>query len=253
LAYLTYWSIEPYERNGVNFRGYSASANVIGGGSSALMSYNLLCVHPDVLRDNAELRAVVSRFPEALPYPEQIHPLWSNRKKDFLLFLQSLSKQERKVFSQNGEDGIIESLFGWFGTKSKFYVEFGAENGRECNTRLLRDRRSWTGVLMDSHNKDENINLHQRRMTAETINDVFAALNVPKEFDFLSIDIDFNDFWVWKALDESLFRPRVVCVEVNSDIPYNESKTVAYNSSYVWDGSMYFGARCWIDASAVMV
>ena len=57
----------------------------------------------------------------------------------------SLCLQERSVHSQNGEDGIIESLFGWFGTRSKFYVEFGVEEGDQCNTRLLRERRSWTG------------------------------------------------------------------------------------------------------------
>ncbi len=132
------------------------------------------------------------------------------------------------------------------------------------------------GVLFDSGNKNLNINLHQSIITAENVNVVFASLHVPKvpsnvrrttstcivqfltyfalpffifagphvkEFDFLSIDIDYNDYWVWKALDDSLFRPRIVCVEVNSNLPHNESKTVAYNTSHVWDGSIYFGAR----------
>jgi hypothetical protein len=91
LNYLTFWSIEPYERVGINFRHYATSANVIGGGERVLFSYNILCVHPHVLEANPKLEAIVSRFPAAFAYPEQIHPLWSNRKKDFLLFLQSLS------------------------------------------------------------------------------------------------------------------------------------------------------------------
>lgn len=38
---------------------------------------------------------------------------------------------------------------------------------------------------------------------------------MPKEFDFLSIDIDGNDYWVWKAIDENRFGARVVCIEFN--------------------------------------
>ena len=36
-----------------------------------------------------------------------------------------------QVYSQNGEDGILQALFGYFGTTNKRFVEFGAEDGAE--------------------------------------------------------------------------------------------------------------------------
>ena len=78
------------------------------------------------------------------------------------------------------------------------------------------------------------------RITAENINEVFAEHKVPEEFDLLSIDIDYNDYWVWKALTG--YRPRVVIIEYNAHLAVNESKVVEYQADVEADGSDYFGA-----------
>lgn len=49
-----------------------------------------------------------------------------------------MQKQEKRVFSQNGEDGIIEAIFARIGEGNKFFVEFGVQDGKECNTHNLR-------------------------------------------------------------------------------------------------------------------
>ncbi len=77
-------------------------------------------------------------------------------------------------------------------------------------------------------------------MTAENIQDLFQKYNVPKNFDLLSIDIDFNDYWVWKAIVN--YFPRVVVIEYNSSIPPNVSKVVPYDPDASWDRTNYFGA-----------
>ena len=67
--------------------------------------------------------------------------------------------------------------------------------------------------------------------------------HVPSEFDLLSIDIDYNDFWVWHAIDQQQYNPRVIIVEYNSHIPPLEPRTVPYNATGAWDGkTRYFGA-----------
>lgn len=152
-----------------------------------------------------------------------------------------LSQHERKIFSQNGEDGVIEKIFEVIKTTNKYYVEFGVENANECNTRNLRENCGWTGLLMDGGYENKEIGLYQEFITAENINDLFKKYNVPQEFDLLSIDIDYNDFYVWKSLDE-IYQPRVVIIEYNASHLPTEDKVVKYDPNAVWDETNYFGA-----------
>ena len=52
-----------------------------------------------------------------------------------------LNLHERKIHSQNGEDGIIEFIFSKIGTTNKFSVEFGVGNGFESNTTYLLEKK----------------------------------------------------------------------------------------------------------------
>ena len=54
-----------------------------------------------------------------------------------------------------------------------FYVEFGVEDGSECNTRLLREDRGWRGLLMDGGHENSTIGLSREWITAESIADLF--------------------------------------------------------------------------------
>ena len=152
-----------------------------------------------------------------------------------------LSQHERKIFSQNGEDGVIEKIFEVIKTTNKYYVEFGVENANECNTRNLRENCGWTGLLMDGGYENKEIGLYQEFITAENINELFQKYKVPQEFDLLSIDIDYNDFYVWKSLDE-IYQPRVVIIEYNASHLPTEDKVVKYDPNAVWDETNYFGA-----------
>ena len=53
-------------------------------------------------------------------------------------WVQGLQSKGKRVYSQNDEDGVLEEVFNYIGTTNKVYVEFGATDGRECNTRYLR-------------------------------------------------------------------------------------------------------------------
>ncbi len=152
-----------------------------------------------------------------------------------------LSQYEKKVYSQNGEDGVIEKIFELIGTSSGYYVEFGVGNGSECNTQYMRTQYGWTGIMMDSCYENTNIPLYKERITAENITSLFQKYQVPAEFDLLSIDIDSNDFYVWNAICQS-YRPRVVVIEYNAAHLPHEDKVILYNPEHSWDGTDYFGA-----------
>jgi len=94
---------------------------------------------------------------------------------------------------------------------------------------------------MDAQYVDPRGRDHQECVTAENIQALFRKYQVPRVFDLLSIDIDGNDYWVWKTIAD--YHPRVVVIEYNSTIPPTESKSVPYDPNYMWDGSTnYFGA-----------
>ena len=172
--------------------------------------------------------------------------------------LSHLSQSEWGKWSQNGEDGVLLWIFSELGmldysfqnqkknnnkqhtsvaTTPRYFVEFGVEDGYECNTRFLREEFGWTGLLMDGSHTNETLNLQQEFITAEDINLLFQKYNVPTDLDFLSIDIDFNDFWVLKSiLNQGIYSAKVIAVEYNSHVPYNESRTILYNATQGWDG-----------------
>lgn len=158
------------------------------------------------------------------------------------LFGIASDKWDKKVFSQNGEDGIIEHIFNSIGTTNKYYVEFGVEDGTECNTRYLRENKNWSGLMMDGGHENQKINLQKEFINASNICELFKKYSVPKEFDFLSVDIDYNDFYVLNEILKCGFRPRVICSEYNSYLGDKDDKVVIYDPDMMWDRTKYFGA-----------
>lgn len=150
---------------------------------------------------------------------------------------------EKRLISQNGEDGVLHKIFDLIGTTDKYYIEFGAGKGHFCcNTKYLREKHGWKGLLLEGAYKDDpTINLHQEFITAENICELFRKYDVPIEFDLISIDIDRNDFYVWKALS-SRYKPRVVVIESQSAFNSHEDKVIKYTAHAKWDGSEYTGA-----------
>ncbi|QUC64796.1 hypothetical protein NsoK4_00460 [Nitrosopumilus sp. K4] len=168
--------------------------------------------------------------------PEALNE-YNERKENF-----DINFFEKTIYSQNGEDGIIEFIFSQIGTTNKFFVEFGVNDGTICNTRYLFEKNKWDGLMMDDLPENQP-HIKKEFITAENINQLFEKYKVPKHFDLLSIDVDYNDYWVWKAITG--YYPRVVIIEYNSSIPPNESKTVPYSATTKWDKNNktnYFGA-----------
>lgn len=137
------------------------------------------------------------------------------------------SKLAKTVFSQSGEDGIIEFMFKQIAPKHKYYVEFGASDGNSIsNTKNLRVNHGWTGLLMDSsdeHIKNSNGQVQKEIISKNNINDLFDKYEVPKDFDFLSIDVDGDDLYIFDAMT---YEPSVVIAEYNPGLPNHLPLTV---------------------------
>lgn len=159
----------------------------------------------------ADIRRDLARI--GLTLAAQVHPA------DDL----SLAAREIKVFSQNGEDGLLLWLFDTIGTTDRRFVEFGVGDGHECNTRYLAEQRGWTGLRIEGSDElgaearriaTSGVTVTSSYVTAENINDIIGAAGLGGEIDLLSVDIDGNDYWLWKAI--TVIKPRVVVVEYNA-------------------------------------
>lgn len=164
-----------------------------------------------------------------------------------------LAGHEFKSFSQHGEDGIIEAIFDRIGTTNKEFVEFGAGNGLENNSALLLVK-GWKGLWIEGGKQNaEGIQAKFAEMIqsgrlrflnafidAANIEGLLRRGGVPAEFDFLSVDIDGNDYWVWKQIEA--FKPRVVCIEYNGIFPPSTRWIMKYNPTHAWGGSTYYNS-----------
>jgi hypothetical protein len=144
-------------------------------------------------------------------------------------------------YSGKGQDAFIHRVFERLGTTNKFCIEFGAGDGYNASNTLYLGLNGWKRLLIDFRHGDPNINLHQRKLTAENICNTFAELGAPKEFDFVSIDIDGNDYWLMDAMLKQ-YSPRCIMVEVNTRFDTFDLKVMKYHPDYYWDGHSWYGA-----------
>lgn len=148
-----------------------------------------------------------------------------------------MKEYERKIYSQNGEDGIIDHIFHKIGTTDKVAVEFGVSaggNGLETNTKYLA-HQGWKTFWFDVEDATElppNCYFLKTFLTVENIVDIFNSQGIPREFDLLSIDVDSNDYHLRQALD--FFRPRVYVIEYNGNYPSHLEYVMPYSTEYRW-------------------
>lgn len=169
---------------------------------------------------------------------------------------ENIQYAEFKVFSQFGDDGIIQYLVHHLKIESKTFIEFGVENYTESNTRFLLMNSNWKGLVIDGSKENinyiKNDNIYWKYdLTAvcafvdkKNINKTFLENNFSGEIGLLSIDIDGNDYWVWEAIE--VVSPVLVIIEYNSVFGNTDAITVPYEPKFVRTkahySNLYFGA-----------
>jgi hypothetical protein len=169
--------------------------------------------------------------------------------------LNDIKKGEFKIFSQWGDDGIISFLVNYLSITDKRFVEFGVENYTECNTKFLLISENWRGLIMDGSDKNMrslqtsqlywkfDITAISVFVTAENINSLLQDNGFSGEIGILHIDIDGNDYWIWKSV--TVANPIIVIVEYNSIFGYENPWTIPYNPSFVrtreHHSNLYYG------------
>jgi hypothetical protein len=163
--------------------------------------------------------------------------------------LPELADVEFRCYSQNGEDGILLYIFSLLGAGSRLAVEIGAGDGIECNAANLIINHSWHGLLIDGDERQiargrrfyaecKNTWVHPPALvaswvTVENVNALVSANGFHGDIDLLSLDIDGNDYWIWRALD--CVKPRVIVLEFNAAFGPERRLTLPYQPDFRLD------------------
>lgn len=158
---------------------------------------------------------------------------------------QAMQEQEFKIYSQNGEDGLLLYIFSKIGITNKTVLEIGIGDGRECNSANLLINFNWDGLLIDGNPQNvvkaekfykevtkgnQDIQVINHFVDRDNIRTIIKNRFKAKNFDLLSIDIDGNDYWIWEAINN--ISPRVVIIEYNASFGAEESVTVPYEKNF---------------------
>ena len=168
----------------------------------------------------------------------------------------NLKDYEFKVFSQWGEDGIIQNLIKKVEIKNKTFIEFGVEDFSESNCRFLLMKDDWKGFVIDGSTKNiqrlrnsyfywkHHIEAVDEFITKGNIENILRKSNFENDLGILSIDLDGIDYYVLKAINN--FKPRILICEFNPVFGGNENISVPYRDDFqrtkANHTNLYFGA-----------
>lgn len=146
-----------------------------------------------------------------------------------------------KVFSQNGEDGIVAYLVDALGISGSSFVEFGF-GATENNTLAYAIRSKASGLYLDASSENcKQANRHYRSIgikakaacawiTRDNINHLISTHIDVNDVEILSIDVDGNDYWLWEAI--TAVTPSLVIVEYNASFGPVKSVSTPYDPDF---------------------
>lgn len=200
----------------------------------------------DILKDN---------IPISVGYEKNYKKLICNQEKNLFLNarilanavcdkeLRSLEEAEFQVYSQFGEDGILQWLIHNTDIDNKIFIEFGVQDYSEANTRFLLMNNNWSGLVMD----DSETNMQHLKsweylwkydltvvasfITKDNINQLISDAGFRGDIGILSIDLDGNDWWILNAID--CVSPRILICEYNNVFGAVKNVTVPYDAGFI--------------------
>jgi len=170
---------------------------------------------------------------------------------------RSLSDLEFKVFSQFGDDGIIQYLTQNIRCEYRTFIEFGVEDYFESNTRFLLQKDNWSGFVMDGSSTNigrlkqtsfywkHDLEAQAKFITKDNISELLDPhLNRwGGGLDLLHIDLDGNDYWIWKTIE---IQPVILILEYNSVFGFDRAITIPYDPDFkrtsAHFSNLYWGA-----------
>lgn len=170
--------------------------------------------------------------------------------------INALEDIEFQVYSQFGEDGIIQWLVKNTDITNKVFIEFGVSDYKESNTRFLLMNNNWSGLIMDGSKENiesvkawdsfwkYDLTAIDAFITKDNINSIIEEAGFSGDIGILSVDIDGNDYWVLNAI--TCVNPRILICEYNNTFGAEKKVTVPYDEDFFRTdkhySNLYWGA-----------
>lgn len=170
--------------------------------------------------------------------------------------IASLNDAEFQVYSQWGEDGIIQWLIKHIPITNKTFIEFGVEDYEQSNTRFLLMNNNWSGMIIDGSEEAiehvKNTGWYWKYdlyavcafITKENINPLLRQSGFDEDLGILSIDVDGNDYWILHNIE--YYKPRILICEYNAVFGYDKAVTIPYEENFYRTeahfSNLYWGA-----------
>ncbi len=150
--------------------------------------------------------------------------------------IKNLSDADYKVFSQTGEDGIIDYLLYSLNIKVPKFVEIGVGDYRESNTRYIFQKNCSKGLIVDKNKNLKkkvskivklwkgDLTIIETAITSENILHILNSNNFDNNLDVFSLDIDGIDYWILEVLPEKL--SKILVLEYNPTFGPNLEITI---------------------------
>lgn len=175
---------------------------------------------------------------------------WYNRLKEKPI--TKLYEASYNNFTYHGEDGIILFLLNHMTDVPSVFVDIGSGDCIKSNCANLAVHYGWEGIFIDKNEKQlaigkrfyqsfvdrgQKIRILNEMVLAENINEVLSKAGVNREIGLLSIDIDGNDYWIWKMIEK--INPRIVVIEAKVEfgkrdliVPYGDDNHHSVDKMY---------------------
>jgi hypothetical protein len=165
--------------------------------------------------------------------------------------IKSTDGLEPAKYSFCDEEAIILELLGKINPRNKFAVDIGAGDGEYMSNSYKVFSSGWNGLGVEWNGKQfaklayrytglSDVSLLRGRVTPDNVLSLLAACDTPKDFGFLSLDIDSYDFFVLEKV-LSAYRPSLICTEINEKVPPPVRFAVKFQNEGPWNINHFYG------------
>jgi len=157
----------------------------------------------------------------------------------------------RRTAGHSEDEAIVTKYLESLPGNSKYCVDIAAQDGVMGSQTLRLFQAGWPGLavefdgrmfsaLSEMYKSFEHVSLVRTKVVPQNVVSILEAALCPRDFAFLSLDIDSYDYYLLDRI-LSVFRPGLICVEINENVPPPLKFSVTFNEDQQWTGDHFQG------------